>query len=177
MLQMEKVRMELEEKRKRQARRLLEAIEVGTMKKLRAKEEEMARISKLNWALQEKLKSLCVENQIWRDLAHTNEATANALRSNLHQLLTQSNNNNNLADEAQSSCCGSTGGGGLHEEEEEEEVEERRMCRKCGRQESCVLFLPCRHLCVCTLCASSLNSCPICKSLKTATLHLNLSPS
>ncbi|XWS10280.1 hypothetical protein CRYUN_Cryun39dG0062300 [Craigia yunnanensis] len=84
---MEKVRMEIEEKRKMQARKIIEAIEEGVMKKLRAKEEEIEKICKLNWALEERVKSLCIENQIWRDLAQTNEATANALRTNLEQVL------------------------------------------------------------------------------------------
>ncbi|KAF2317659.1 hypothetical protein GH714_039490 [Hevea brasiliensis] len=84
---MEKVRMELEDKRKRQARRIIEAIEEGMLKRLRAKEEEIEKMGKLNWALEERVKSLCIENQIWRDLAQTNEATANALRTNLEQVL------------------------------------------------------------------------------------------
>jgi len=37
----------------------------------------------------ERVKSLCVENQIWRDLAQANEATANALSTNLKQVLAQ----------------------------------------------------------------------------------------
>ncbi|XP_028808643.1 probable BOI-related E3 ubiquitin-protein ligase 3 [Neltuma alba] len=217
---MENVRADLEEKRKRQARRILEAIEAGMMKRLRAKEEEMAKIGKLNWALEEKVKSLCVENQIWRDLAQTNEATANALRTNLEQVLAQFRDERRLnyddgatvvpagaelMDDAQS-CCGSTGGVdvddlrddggsdregwrrlgvGTEEKGEEEEGKRRikggmmkssgRMCRKCGKEESCVLMLPCRHLCLCTVCGSSLNYCPICKSFKTGSVHVNMS--
>ncbi|KAJ6752293.1 hypothetical protein OIU85_002697 [Salix viminalis] len=120
---MEKVRMEIEERRKRHARRLLEAIETGMMKRLRAKEDEIEKIGKLNWALEEKVKSLCMENQIWRDLAQSNEATANALRSNLEQVLTAQVKEERalgaglddqaaaLMDDAQS-CCGSSGGDG-----------------------------------------------------------------
>ncbi|KAE9587599.1 hypothetical protein Lalb_Chr23g0275641 [Lupinus albus] len=37
--------------------------------------------------LQEKMKSLCVENQIWRELAQTNETTTNNLCRNLEQVL------------------------------------------------------------------------------------------
>ncbi|XVF04497.1 hypothetical protein REPUB_Repub05bG0087900 [Reevesia pubescens] len=53
---MEKVRMEIEEKRKRQARKIMEAIEGGVMKKLTAKEEEIEKIGKLNWGLEERFK-------------------------------------------------------------------------------------------------------------------------
>ncbi|KAF7834623.1 putative BOI-related E3 ubiquitin-protein ligase 3 [Senna tora] len=197
---MDNVRMELEEKRKRQARRVIEAIEAGMMKRLRAKEEEIAKIGKLNWALEEKVKSLCVENQIWRELAQTNEATANALRTNLEQVLAQATvvpaacGCAAAMDDAES-CCGSSGGGDDEEEDSEgwrriakggakdkdgEEGRERkgimrRLCRKCGKGESCVLILPCRHLCLCTMCGSSLHTCPICKSFKTASVHVNMS--
>ncbi|KAL0008959.1 hypothetical protein SO802_010461 [Lithocarpus litseifolius] len=216
---MEKVRMEIEEKRKRQARRIVEAIEVGMMKRLKAKEEEIEKIGKLNWALEERVKSLCIENQIWRDLAQTNEATANALRSNLEQVLAAQVKEERthgaaldeaalLMDDAQS-CCGSSGeeedhhrrdvvveGGrrtlacGVAQDKEDDgngngnynvnyktssECGNSRWCRNCGKQESCVLLLPCRHLCLCTVCGSTLHICPICKSTKNASVHVNMS--
>ncbi|CAI0450395.1 unnamed protein product [Linum tenue] len=172
---MEKVRAELEDKRKRQARRIIQVIEEGMLKRLKAKEDEIDKIGKLNWALEEKVKSLCIENQIWRDLAQSNEATANALRSNLEQVLAVREDQHHhhslddaaaLMDDAQS-CCGSN-----------DDFENRlagRMCRNCGKEESCVLLLPCRHLCLCSSCESGLHSCPICKSAKNASFHVNMS--
>lgn len=198
--------MEIDEKRKRQARRIIEAIEVGVMKKLKAKEEEIEKIGKLNWALEEKVKNLCMENQIWRDLAQTNEATANALRSNLEQVLAQRGGmvvdddgggatlcGGAVMDDAQS-CCGSTdeekkevgwrtlaGCAGVKDKDKDKDEGESsngmmgRLCRNCGKEESCVLILPCRHLCLCTVCGSTLHICPICKSFKTASVHVNMS--
>lgn len=191
---MEKVRAEIEERRKRHWRRMIGAVEEPLMKRLKAKEEEVEKMGKLNWALEERVKSLCVENQIWRDLAQTNEANANALRSNLEQVLSQQVKTTeqqppcsdyvemDWAEEAES-CCGSTSGGGENNNKEvesgavgvEEEMERRRRCRNCRMEEATVLLLPCRHLCVCTLCDSSLTTCPICNSKKTATVHVNLS--
>lgn len=207
--------MELEEKRKRQARRIMEAIELGMMRRLKAKEEEIEKIGKLNWALEERVKSLCVENQIWRDLAQTNEATANALRTNLEQVLMAQVKEDRtcggagledddgatvvppgaaaLMDDAQS-CCGSTdendedggrrdlvgGAWGAQDKDEGGEMSNKmmrsnRLCRKCGKEESCVLILPCRHLCLCTVCGSTLHTCPVCKSFKNASVHVNMS--
>ncbi|CAL1360873.1 unnamed protein product [Linum trigynum] len=77
---MEKVRAKFEDKRKRQARRIIQVIEEGMSKRLRAKEDE-------NWVLEEQVKSHCIENQIWQDLAQSNEATTNTLRSNVEQVL------------------------------------------------------------------------------------------
>ncbi|KAG2325938.1 hypothetical protein Bca52824_008666 [Brassica carinata] len=194
-LHMERVKFEIQEKRKRQARTIMEAIEHGLVKRLRVKEEERERIGKINHALKERVKSLSVENQIWRDLAQSNEATANNLRANLEQVLAQvkdltgaglENANANAGrreddddeDDAQS-CCGSSSG--------EETVRRTtvaahdtaskgRMCRNCGEVESCVLVLPCRHLCLCGVCGSSVHTCPICRSPKNASVHVNMSP-
>ncbi|KAK8643687.1 hypothetical protein V6N13_012970 [Hibiscus sabdariffa] len=179
---MEKMRMEIEEKRKRQARNIMEAIEERVTKKLRGKEEEIEKIVKLNWALEERVKSLCIENQIWKDLAQTNEATATALRSNLEQVLAEAaqvkvGERNPAAvdevDDAQS-CCGSSwaGSGGKNGGDGDGDG---RLCRSCGEEESCVLLLPCRHLCLCTVCGSGVHICPICKSPKNAILHIKMS--
>ncbi|GFP87550.1 probable boi-related E3 ubiquitin-protein ligase 3 [Phtheirospermum japonicum] len=184
----EKVRLEVEQRRKRYSRRIAAAVEDNVMKRLKAKEEEIEKMGKLNWALEERVKSLCVENQIWRDLAQTNEATANALRCNLEQVLAQVQDEQQQHDDAQSSCCGSNfdetaaqRNGGDDVDDEDGCIgasnRDRRMCRSCGKEESSVLLLPCRHLCLCTLCGSSLQTCPVCNSTQTATVHVNLSPS
>ncbi|CAA7062059.1 unnamed protein product [Microthlaspi erraticum] len=188
-LHMERVKFEIQEKRKRQARTIMEAIEHGLVKRLRVKEEERERIGKINHALEERVKSLAVENQIWRDLAQTNEATANNLRTNLEQVLAQvkdvqgaglDNVNGSDEDDAQS-CCGSS----TREEtvrrsvaatEAHDKAGKGRMCRNCGEEESCVLLLPCRHLCLCGVCGSSVHTCPICRSPKNASVHVNMSP-
>ncbi|XP_044484268.1 probable BOI-related E3 ubiquitin-protein ligase 3 [Mangifera indica] len=182
---MEKVKMEIEERRKRQARRILDAIEESLMKKLRIKEEEIEKMGKLNWALEERVKSLCIENQIWRDLAQSNEATANALRSNLEQVLaaTQANDartpgggcqDDEVIDDAQS-CCGSSCDGDDQKRRLDSGDNSSGMCRNCRKEEACVLLLPCRHLCLCTVCGSGRHTCPVCNSVKTGSVHVNMS--
>ncbi|KGN46823.1 probable BOI-related E3 ubiquitin-protein ligase 2 isoform X2 [Cucumis sativus] len=191
---MEKVRMEVEEKRKREARRIMEVIEVGMMRVLRSKEEEIEKMGKLNWELEERVNCLSMENQIWRDVAETNEATANALRRNLEEVLLLQETKTTVVvveEEVAESCCEGGGGGAEEEdderrmrkkkrkqeeenEEEEEAEEEERRCKKCGKEESCVLLLPCRHLCLCTVCASSLHNCPICNSTNNASVRVIL---
>ncbi|CAL9241208.1 unnamed protein product [Arabidopsis halleri] len=179
-LHMERVKYEIEEKRKRQARTIMEAIEQGLAKRLRVKEEERERIGKINHALEERVKSLSVENQIWRDLAQTNEATANHLRTNLDQVLAQVKDirgaglENNV-NEAESCCGSSCGEDTVRRTEAQDKAERRRMCRNCGEEESCVLLLPCRHLCLCGVCGSSVHTCPICTSPKNASVHVNMS--
>ena len=163
---------------------LVSAIQESVMKKLKEKDEEMQRMGKLNWVLQERVKSLYVENQIWRDLAQTNEATANSLRSNLEQVLAHVSEERHVsggggatvADDAESSCGSSDHGRYTLAGGEEEVVKDSRMCKKCGERESSVLLLPCRHLCLCTMCGSTLlGTCPVCDSVMNGSVHVNLS--
>ncbi|KAL1205660.1 putative BOI-related E3 ubiquitin-protein ligase 2 [Cardamine amara subsp. amara] len=183
-LHMERVKYEIEERRKRQAMTIMEAIEQGLVKRLRVKEEERDRIGKINHALEERVKSLSIENQIWRDLAQTNEATANNLRTNLEQVLAQVkdpgaglDNVNPDEDDAQSCCGSSSGEETVRRTVAAVEAHDKagRMCRSCGEEESCVLLLPCRHLCLCGVCGSSVHTCPICRSPKNASVHVNMS--
>lgn len=190
---MENVRFEMEERRRKSSRLIMAAVEESIVKKLKAKEEEIDKIGKLNSALVDRVKSLYVENQIWRDLAQTNEATATALRSNLEQVIAQVQENHHqqrevdggageLLDDAQS-CCGSNYEEDLEVRmlaenavvESRRRVDDGKLCRSCGKEEACVLLLPCRHLCLCSACGSYLNICPVCQANKSCSLHVNLS--
>ncbi|KAG2688098.1 hypothetical protein I3843_09G078400 [Carya illinoinensis] len=183
----EKVSSKLEE----QKRMLLSACQENFTNKLKEKDEEIQRMGKLNWVLQERVKSLWLENQIWRDLAQTNEATANNLRSDLEQVLAHVSKDSDAE-----SSCGSNDMGRcvVGEEGNQEEAEtattvrekavvggggdghsHRIMCRQCRAKESRVLLLPCRHLCLCTTCGSSLRNCPVCHSAINASVHVNFS--
>ncbi|GKD05252.1 probable BOI-related E3 ubiquitin-protein ligase 3 [Tanacetum coccineum] len=101
-LHAEKMRSEIGEMRRRSAKRL---INEGIMKKLKTKEEEITRLNQVNWSLEEKLKSLLVENQIWKELTQTNEATANNLQQLLAQAQQQEQEQTLVNDDE--SCCGS----------------------------------------------------------------------
>ncbi|GJW94025.1 probable BOI-related E3 ubiquitin-protein ligase 3 [Tanacetum coccineum] len=136
----------------------------GNEKILKTKDEEITRLNQLNWSLEEKLKSLLVENQIWRELTQTNEAIANNLQQLLAQAqLQQQEQEQTLVNDVES-CCGSN---------YEEDVSTKK-CLKCGKKESCVLVLPCRHLCLCNVCESTITICPVCSSTKSAALLINM---
>ncbi|XP_071730313.1 probable BOI-related E3 ubiquitin-protein ligase 3 [Rutidosis leptorrhynchoides] len=180
----EKVRVDIEDRRKRNSRTLLTALEETITDKLRAKEDEITKISKLNLALEEKLKSMCIENQMWRELAMANESTVNTLRGNLKQVLEQvvyndgygyrskaEGDGNATVDDAQS-CCESNGNERMLAEQDSSKC--RLVCKSCWKGESCVLLLPCRHLCLCTVCGSSVDICPICKSPTNISVHVHM---
>lgn len=140
-------------------RRILAAAEEGASKRLKAKEEEVERERKVTWALEERVKSLCVENQMWRELARSSEAVASALRADLELALVKAAS----AADAESCCCGDS------------EEATRRTCRCCGEREPAVLLLPCRHLCVCAACGPAVAACPVCDCPKNGSVLVNMS--
>lgn len=172
-----RLRLELQERQRQQASLLVWAIG----QRVREKEDEIQRMCKLNRMLEERVRSLFVENQLWRDLAQANEATANSLRTDLEQVLLIHEeerllNNSNAAaavaeEEDVGSCCGSS-------DDVATDKNGWRKCGRCGERDSCVLLLPCRHLCLCEVCGSGEikreEACPICNTNMKATLHLNL---
>ncbi|CAN6486256.1 unnamed protein product [Victoria cruziana] len=203
-LQTEKTRAELEEKRRSYWRQVVAAAEVGMQRILRGKDEEIESMNRRNSALEEKVRALLVEGQVWRSLAQANEATVAALRRDLELLLLSNADGNNNArlpsslEEGQGDndveCCsygdrandkdgGATksgcdggGGGGVGEEEEQKPTRRRVMgCKVCGRREVSVLVLPCRHLCLCGECDGRSENCPLCSSPKTATVQVYMS--
>ncbi|RRT64503.1 hypothetical protein B296_00037746 [Ensete ventricosum] len=181
--QAEQVRVELMERLKRFLRRILAAVEEGLSKRLKTKEEEIERRSKLNWALEERIKSLCVENQMWRELARSNEAAAQVLRTNLEQALAaaQVKAERDAAaiavDDADSCCCGDNA-----DDENRgsaavkgKKLQWSRLCRFCQEREPSVLLLPCRHLCVCAACGPAVVACPTCNCDTNGTVIVNMS--
>ncbi|PAN45762.1 hypothetical protein PAHAL_9G140400 [Panicum hallii] len=178
-----KMWVELREQRRRHAGQVVAAVEAAAAKRLRAKGEEIERIGRLNWALEERVKSLYVEAQVWRDLAQSNEAAANALRGELQQALDaqQARCGVVLAGDAESCCCGENdvaGGTGAVNEGEEDEAgttSGRRMCTMCGEGAAEVLLLPCRHLCACAPCAGAARACPACGCAKNGSVCVNFS--
>ncbi|KAK4433438.1 hypothetical protein Salat_1106100 [Sesamum alatum] len=50
----------------------------------------------------------------------------------------------------------------------------RLECKACERQLATVMMWPCHHICVCTRCDSGTKVCPVCRSLKTASVEVCL---
>ncbi|CAL9093528.1 unnamed protein product, partial [Musa textilis] len=175
----ERVRAEVAERRKRLVRQIVAAMEEGASRQLKAMEEEITRLRELNRALEGRIKSLCVENQIWRDLAWSNEATATVLRTNLEHLLASQASAKaaaaSTAGDAVSCCCGDNGDDGDGEGKAGARRGWGRACRSCREGEPSVLLLPCRHLCLCAACGPAVDACPICNCSKNATVNVYMS--
>ncbi|XP_059460515.1 probable BOI-related E3 ubiquitin-protein ligase 3 isoform X2 [Corylus avellana] len=177
-LQNERLRLVLQEQRKQQLAQLLKKIESKTLLFLRQKDEEIAQAAKRTMELEDFLRRLEAENQAWQRVAQENEAMVVSLNNTLEQVKeTAPCGFNNGADDAES-CCDDND---REQEEAEEnrrgllcEVEQRNMmmvCKGCNFRSSCMLFLPCRHLCSCKACEAFLDSCPVCTTAKKASIE------
>lgn len=169
----ERMRAEMMEGKIRFARQVISLVDEKVSRRMRAKDEEIEQMKKLNLALEEKMKALATENQVWQYLAQTNEAAADALRANLQHVLAQQrvgllddDDRRVLPDgDDAGSCCG----------DNFEEVGSTATCRSCSAHEASVLLLPCRHLCLCATCARATDTCPICRCCRTGSVNVNLS--
>lgn len=61
--------------------------------------------------------------------------------------------------------------GAAETEQEQRSTKMVMVCKGCNSRDSCVLFLPCRHLCACRACEVFLDSCPVCLTPKKASIE------
>ncbi|XP_031490579.1 probable BOI-related E3 ubiquitin-protein ligase 2 [Nymphaea colorata] len=187
-LQSERLRLGLEEKRRRHYRSLLSFLEQQIVKKLRDKDMELENARARNAELEEKVKQMSLENQIWQNVARNNEAIVANLKSSLERVLLQGMGQSREgygdseaipspagADDAQSCCFEGLEDVQARAAKENEELRHRRTCRVCRENETSVLLLPCRHLCLCKDCDSRLDCCPVCNAKKSASLQVYMS--
>lgn len=182
--QNQKLRLIVEETRKKHCRSLLSIIEQQSLKRLEEKEIELENVSRVNVHLQEKVKQISEENQMWFNAAKNSEARVSSLRSSLEQMLVQNagqqaiegfGETEGVAEDAESCCNTETEEAETRVRRVNAELKQRKTCKCCGGADISVLLLPCRHLCVCKDCEMRVESCPICNSVKNATLRVFMS--
>ncbi|EYU37958.1 hypothetical protein MIMGU_mgv1a012591mg [Erythranthe guttata] len=158
--QNEKLRLVLEEQRKRHTSLLLKKLEPKIQFLFRQKDEEIKTASYRTTELENFLRRIEFENQTWQRAAMENESTVKSLTGTIERLREAAANAASVDDAG--SCC-------VEEEERENgenlerETRKKMVCRRCNYGNSCVIMLPCRHLCSCIACAAVLDSCPVCR--------------
>lgn len=181
--QNERLRLLLLEQRKQQVAVLIKKIESKVCFLLRQKDEEILKAKNKTMELQNLLTKLEMENQAWQRVAQENEAMVMSLNNTLEQLQAASCCfNNNGADDAES-CCEVMNRdfamGAAADGQEQDEETTRKMttmvCKCCNSRSTCVLFLPCRHLCSCKDCAAFVDNCPVCGTAKKASIEALIS--
>ncbi|XP_041997368.1 probable BOI-related E3 ubiquitin-protein ligase 3 [Salvia splendens] len=142
--QNERLRAAMQEQRKHQMAILMKKCEPL----LQQKDEEIAKAADRAVELRTFMKRIEIENLTWRRAAEESEAMIASLSRRLRE---------NGAGDAES-CCRNV--------ELIEEENEKTVCRCCNSRNSCVVMLPCRHLCSCRECEVFLDSCPVCSVVK-----------
>lgn len=178
----EQLKQALEEKRQQHTRALLELIDQCVLSRVRERLVEIEKVRQRNVELEDCVKKLSLESQVWMNVAHSHEALVTSLRSNLEQVVAQSKEQSkgrfgeSDAEDAESCVHGESAdtGDALHTQTAKEikDLKEHRNCRFCKKNSISVLLLPCRHLCLCTDCDTRLSNCPICGASKSASLQV-----
>ncbi|XP_077244171.1 SBP (S-ribonuclease binding protein) family protein isoform X2 [Tasmannia lanceolata] len=183
-VQEEHIAKGIREMRQRHMTSFVSAIEKGVGRKLLEKEVEIENMNRKNRDLVERIKQVAMEAQSWHYRARYNESVVNVLKNNLKQAIAQG------ADQGKEGCGDSEveevassydpniipgfpgkqsvlgNGGGL---------KEQMSCRSCKNKEVSMLLLPCRHLCLCMDCEGFIDICPVCQSMKTASVQVYMS--
>ncbi|KAL2937093.1 putative BOI-related E3 ubiquitin-protein ligase 3 [Bienertia sinuspersici] len=187
-LQNERLKLAVQEQKKQQLAVMMRIIEAKTMPALRQKDEEIAKAAKRRLELEEVIRKMQIENQEWQRLAAENEAMVVSLNNTLVQIKEQqqvccvtssSCSSNEVGDEE--SCCNVNDNDGYSSRKrarketeitaKEESEKTGLLCKVCKSRNSCVLLLPCRHLCCCKACVAFVDACPICNFDKEASIE------
>ncbi|KAJ8648022.1 hypothetical protein MRB53_001045 [Persea americana] len=168
-LQNERLRVTIQEKRKQQIALLLKTLEVKTLFLLRQKEEEIAKQNRKKAELEFCLKRMEMEIQTWQRIASEKEAMVFSLNTKIEQVMREKVCSSSTPAQDAESCCD------LSPSTNPSEQREKMACKACNSRVSCILILPCRHLCSCEACEALLDSCPVCNSVKMASMEVYMS--
>ncbi|KAI5082722.1 hypothetical protein GOP47_0002465 [Adiantum capillus-veneris] len=203
--QAEQLRQALEERMKTQAKALMASVEGEVSRKIREKEAEMERVSRRNSELEERVRQLSMEREVWQSKAKNNEAMVAILRSNLQQAMVH----HQSREPSRIEGCGDSeadDAASVYIDDNLPAQQSRAMmmrnhvmmksshmstssevaaaapgvvraCRRCGANEASVLVLPCLHLCLCLQCNQSYAAerCPVCNGLVSNSAEVFLS--
>ncbi|KAL4572842.1 hypothetical protein LXL04_019630 [Taraxacum kok-saghyz] len=160
-LQNERLRIALQAHRKQQLLTILKKYESKSELLLKQKDEEIKRASTRRIELEEFLRRIDIERQKWQMTAMETEAMVMNLSNKIEQL----RENSKIEVEDEGSCC---------HHKNDIENKNTMICKNCFNEDSCVVMIPCRHLCCCRSCDAFLHSCPVCKMVKKASIQLSL---
>eukprot|EP00250_Pteridium_aquilinum_P015152 c22411_g1_i1 orf=704-1804(+) len=178
----QQLKQALEEKRQQHTRALLDLIERCVLSRVRERAVEIENVCRRNAELENCVRKLSLESQVWMNVAQSHEALVTSLRSNLEQVVAQSkeqskgNFGQSDVEDAESCVHGASTAADddLHTQTAKEirDLKEQRSCKFCRKNSISVLLLPCRHLCLCVDCDLHLSTCPICGASKSASLQV-----
>ncbi|XP_058085935.1 BOI-related E3 ubiquitin-protein ligase 1-like [Magnolia sinica] len=173
----DQLRRTLAEKRRSHYRALLAAAEESAVRRMREKEAEVEKAARRNAELEERAAQLKAEAQVWQARARSQEAAAASLQAQLQQAMMGGQAQDRRGEEL--GCAG--GDNTPADDAESAYIDPGRavsavpVCRACRRRAVSVVLLPCRHLCLCTDCDTAVETCPLCHSVRSASVEVYLS--
>ncbi|XP_020593266.1 BOI-related E3 ubiquitin-protein ligase 1-like [Phalaenopsis equestris] len=154
-------------------------IESELLKKLHDKDLEIESINRKNRELADRIRLAAAEAQTWQQRAKYNESIVHTLQSSLQQVMAQGvvaaaakNGREGCGDSEVDSA--SSSGLNFYKDGGHSKMPLKRACKACRERESCMLMLPCRHMCLCRICDGIVDGCPICFTRKTASVEVNM---
>ncbi|XP_071733104.1 probable BOI-related E3 ubiquitin-protein ligase 3 [Rutidosis leptorrhynchoides] len=160
--QNEKLKAVLNEETRKREMLLMQSYELKMKAIMDAKDEVLSTATSRTKELENYLLMAEKESKNWEKKAIENEAMMTDLNRKINQVIETKQG------DAESVC----GGGGGDDDHEEKERQKRMVCKMCHVRSSCVLLLPCRHLCCCRFCEGLLMFCPMCETVKNGSLEV-----
>lgn len=182
-IQEEQMSKDFKDLMQRQIASLVHSVENGVARKLREKDLQIESMNRRTLELVEQIKQQSMEVQSWQNKARYAESVANVLKGNLKQAIAQGADQgregcgDSEVENAASSCHPNRLFGGFLEagtSSGKGAVTEQVACKSCKRKEVCILLTPCKHLCLCEDCVGFVDFCPICRSVKTGSIQVEL---
>nr|XP_043613882.1 probable BOI-related E3 ubiquitin-protein ligase 2 [Erigeron canadensis] len=164
--QNEKLKAVLNEETRKREILLMQTYESKMMEIMDKKDEVLNRATNRTRELQNHLLIAEHEAKNWEKKAIESEAIVTDLSKKLSQIIERKH------EDAESVCNGGDNDNGNEDDQHEQQRQRRMVCKMCHVRSSCVLLLPCRHLCCCRDCESLLRFCPVCGSVKKASLEV-----
>lgn len=167
-IQNDRLRLTLQEQRKQQTALIINKYESRTKLLLNQIEGQIIEALNRTFQLENLLTRMEIENQTWQRVAKEKETMVASLNIAIQRLKETANQPPNGVDDAESYCQNIEG-----EKTETGQLGsmKKMVCRCCNHRNSCVIILPCRHLCSCRDCEAFLDSCPVCGTVKKACIE------
>ncbi|KAF8379156.1 hypothetical protein HHK36_028585 [Tetracentron sinense] len=170
----DQLRRTLAERRQRHYCALIGAAEESAARRMREKEAEVEKAARRNAELEARVAQLRVEAQVWQAKARAQEATAAALQAQLQQAMMRGMDAHDKREEGLG-CTAEDAESAYIDPERVVSSDTGHMCKACRKRAASVVLLPCRHFCLCTDCDAAVKTCPLCLSLRSASVEVYLS--
>ncbi|KAL0325900.1 UNVERIFIED_CONTAM: Prostaglandin E synthase 2 [Sesamum radiatum] len=162
----------------RQQAALMQRYESSIKTLMLQKDQELAIARNKTRELHDFLKMAETEARAWEKAATEKEAIVSDLNNRLNQAKEKDylfpHAGAHQAYNNMSFCDSSSGSSSSTGEKKGEEPSKKMACKSCQARTLCVVFFPCRHLCCCNSCEALLGHCPVCETVKEASLEVFL---